>query len=394
MLGSPVMQLISQFVENLRYRFFKAVTSNNLVYNTCWEDPRIDRQLLQLNSQSKLLMLTSAGDNALDYLLDNPRKIDSVDINPAQNALLELKKSILKNGEFSLLWDFFGNGRLRNPYKKYATHLLRQLPTDVAQYWDQHMEKFKSGGRTQGFYFSGTSGKVAQLIISRIHRKGLFPSVQKLLQAESLAEQSYYFDELEPQLWTPFSRWLVGRHAAMTLLGVPAAQRKMIEERYQHGMVEFIRKSLRHVFTELPIADNYFWRVYLTGRYTRGCCPNYLRESNFLTLSNRVSRITTHTTSLLDFLKQTDQRYSHFVLLDHQDWMAFAQPGKLTEQWKEILAHAQPGARILFRSAGDYLTFLPDFVFDRLTFKPEITTELHQQDRVGTYESTHLAIVE
>lgn len=168
----------------------------------------------------------------------------------------------------------------------------------------------------------------------------------------------------------------------------------MIEQQYQRGIEEFIRQSLNHVFTKLPITDNYFWHVYLTGFYSADCCPNYLQESNFKQISSRINRITTHTSSLLQFLCNSSKKYSHFVLLDHQDWMAYVQPQKLAQEWRQILRHAQPGARILFRSAGSNLDFLPNFVWDTLSFRTKRTKKLHQKDRVGTYESTHLAIVE
>ena len=67
---------------------FNRVHGTNLVYNTCWEDPRLDRQMLNLQSDSRLVMITSAGCNALDYLLDGPAEIHAVDMNPRQNALL------------------------------------------------------------------------------------------------------------------------------------------------------------------------------------------------------------------------------------------------------------------------------------------------------------------
>lgn len=388
------MEFFSKISKNIQQRLFKAITTNNLVYNTSWEDPRIDRQLLDLNSDSKVLMLTGAGCNALDYLLDDVRHIDAVDINPAQNALLELKKAFFAYGSYSLLWDFLGDGQAYHPKETYTKNLRSYLSSPAQKYWDSHIHNFAQQINNAGFYFSGTAGKVAQLINWRIRQKGLTKSVEKLLQSQSLEEQSYYFDEIEPQLWNPFSKWLVRRHASMSLLGVPVSQRQMIEQKYQCGMEEFIRQSLSHVFTELPISDNYFWRVYLTGSYSPDCCPNYLRESNFHQLSNSVNRITTQTSSLLQFLRHESKRYSHFVLLDHQDWMAYVQPQKLAQEWRQILSHAQPGARILFRSAGSNLNFLPDFVWDNVYFKTERTKKLHQQDRVGTYESTQLAIVE
>ena len=45
------------------------VHQHQLVYNTCWEDPRLDRQALELTAEDAVLVITSAGCNALDYAL-------------------------------------------------------------------------------------------------------------------------------------------------------------------------------------------------------------------------------------------------------------------------------------------------------------------------------------
>ena len=72
-------------------RVFRLVHENNLVYNTCWEDPRLDREAMGLSGEDRVLVITSAGCNALDYVLDEPAEVVAVDMNPRQNALLELK---------------------------------------------------------------------------------------------------------------------------------------------------------------------------------------------------------------------------------------------------------------------------------------------------------------
>ena len=387
------MSKLSDILKQLQNRLFSSIVSNNLVYNSCWEDPRVDRSLLNFDANSRVVMLTSAGCNALDYLLDDVKRIHCVDENPSQNALLELKKSLFLNSNYQLLWDFFGAGKKQAAELIYHRQLRPKLPVGARSYWDQHIASFTPTSSRPSFYFSGTSGKFAHFIHRRIQRKGLQGAVQRLLNAQSLEEQTYYFEEIEPQLWNPFSKWLIGQHATMSMLGVPATQRQMIEEAYNGGMLEFIRSSIRRVFTKRPIADNYFWRVYLTGSYSQSCCPNYLKETNFEQLRQRINRIDTHSTTLLDFLQHNPGDYSHFVLLDHQDWMADSQPEMLANEWKEILNNAQPGTQILFRSATASLDFLPDFVGDQLTFYPEKTNRAHQRDRVGTYEKTHLGVV-
>ena len=82
--------------DQIRDWVFQRVHGNNLVYNTCWEDPRCDRELMEFNDESEIVMITSAGCNALDYLIDQPASVNCIDVNPRQNALLQLKLAFFK----------------------------------------------------------------------------------------------------------------------------------------------------------------------------------------------------------------------------------------------------------------------------------------------------------
>ncbi|MDR8390945.1 BtaA family protein [Aliifodinibius sp. S!AR15-10] len=388
------MSAIKQLVQNIQNRFFDSIVTNHLVYNTCWEDPRIDRKLLNINSDSKIVMLTSAGCNALDYLLDDPETVHAVDANPNQNALLELKQALFEHGSHGLLFDFLGRGSHSAARLTYEQYLKSHISPEARKFWDKHINYFSGSSSQPSFYFRGTSGKIALMMHRHIKRKGLYTKALNLLDSSSLKEQEYYYQEIEPELWNGFSRWLLKRNSTMALLGVPETQRNLIEEQWDGGLFQFIRDSMKHVFTELPIRDNYFWRVYITGSYTPTCCPNYLKPPNFNKLRTRSERIHPHTTTLSNFLQTHPDSYSHFVLLDHQDWMAHANPSDLEEEWRLILENAAPRARILFRSACRNVDFLPPFIQERVKFNTDLTNRLHHEDRVGTYGSTHLGIVE
>ena len=94
-------------------QFFKLVHGHNLVYNTCWEDPRLDRQALKLTADDTILVITSAGCNALDYALAGPKQVVAVDMNPRQNALLDLKLAGIRNLQYEDFFAMFGEGRLQ-----------------------------------------------------------------------------------------------------------------------------------------------------------------------------------------------------------------------------------------------------------------------------------------
>ncbi len=373
---------------------FKAVHRNYLIYNTCWEDPRIDRQLLQFDEQSKIVMITSAGCNALDYLLDQPAAIHTIDMNPRQNALLELKLALIKRGEFRDLFALFGDGYHPDAQKIYQT-VRDQLSEAAQKFWDKKLRYFERRGRKTSFYYHGSSGTIAWILTRYFFRskKGLKEKLFALADAKNLDEQRAIYNQIEPELWGRFSSWLVKQPAALAMLGVPRPQIRLVNERYPGGMAEFVNRQLRHVLTELPIQDNYFWRVYLTGHYTPDCCPNYLKEENWPLLKANADKVHLHTQTITQFLQQNPDQYTHFILLDHQDWLAWHDPKALAEEWDAILQNASPKAKVLLRSAGENIDFLPENVKQAIDFIDEPTQNLHLTDRVGTYASLHFGQV-
>jgi len=383
-----------RFLKATQDLVFHHVHGGQLIYNACWEDPRIDRQLLGLGADSRVVMVTSAGCNALDYLLDGPAEIHAVDVNYRQNAVLELKLALIRRGGFDDLFEFFGIGS-HERYKAVYRLVRVGLSESARTFWDAKISFFDPGSLKKSFYYHGAAGVAAWLMGGALFRAK--PNIKNhalcLLDADTLVQQARVYALLEPKIWGKLSHWLIRQRIVMTLLGVPAPQIKLIEDHYPGGVTSYVKDKLRHVMSELPARENYFWRVYITGSYTLSCCPNYLREENLPALRDRADRVHTHTCTVTQFLRQNPGVYSHYVLLDHQDWLAWHAPAALAEEWELIFANSRPGTRILMRSAGLDLSFIPAGVRSRLRFFPERTTPLHLTDRVGTYGSLHFAEV-
>jgi S-adenosylmethionine-diacylglycerol 3-amino-3-carboxypropyl transferase len=378
-------------VTRLQQKFFNLILDNRLIYNTCWEDPRIDRELLQLTPESTVVAITSAGCNVLDYLLDGPAAIQAVDVNFRQNATLALKMALLGNGDHQALFSFFGKGG--DPeYREIYASLRPFLPAWARKFWDEKIVYFNPKGLRRSFYWRGASGDFAW-VFNRLMLNGNKGLALALLEAGSLAEQERLYERLEPHLFSRGINWLLRQPGTMAFVGVPTPQMRLIENHYPGGLGRYLQDKLHRVFTEVPIRDNYFWRVYLTGSYTPGCCPSYLLAGNFSVIQQRLSRIKVHTSTVSEFLRTHPGEYSHFVLLDHLDWLAWHDTAALLEEWRHIFRNSRQGTKILFRSAGLDLSFLPETVTAKLRFFPELTEPLHQRDRVGTYGSLHLAEV-
>ncbi|NEO34070.1 MAG: BtaA family protein [Symploca sp. SIO3C6] len=381
---------------------FSLVHQQNLVYVTCWEDPRLDRVALNLQTDDTVLVITSAGCNALEYALDEPKQIYAVDVNPKQNALLELKIAAIRELDFEHFFQLFGRGKLKQFDEIYTQKLRSHLSSISQAYWDKQGTKFFDSDRS--FYFRGTTGNFALAINYYIdHIVKIRPSIDAILNAKTSQEQQeIYHCEIEQAFWQDWLYYLLNSDFVLWMLGIPLQQRQQMELYLEGSIATFIRQRCEQVFTEIPIQDNYFWRVFLKGEYRRDCCPEYLKEENFERLkSGLVDCIQVKTNTVTNFLENCQEKISRFVLLDHMDWLSRSSHEQLQQEWQAILDRASEKTRILFRSGAlqvEYLDALPvvyegkeQLLQNLLRYDTELAEQLHPQDRVQTYGSFYIA---
>ncbi len=392
-------------LNRIRRACFNLIHGRNLVYNSCWEDPRLDRVALKLTPDDNVLVITSAGCNALDYALAGAGHVYTVDMNRRQNALLELKLAGARGLDHETFFTIFGKGSHPSFEGVYREAMREHLSPSAQKYWDRKGKFFSPKGRRKSFYFRGSSGFFAYLANVYIKRGvKLRKGIDELLAAETLDQQQeiYARYQMRDKLWKPMVNWMLRRDVTLALLGVPRSQREQIDRGYPGGIVRFIVDRVETVFTKIPIQDNYFWRVYLTGQYTPDCCPEYLKLANFDRLKHDVvNRVTCETNSLLGFLEKHDKPISRFVLLDHMDWLYSNAPEVLAGEWQCILDRAAPKSRILWRSAGLSVDFVDPLqvqhqgrktqVGELLRYERDLAAELHAVDRVHTYGSFYIA---
>lgn len=390
----------SRWIDRFDQRLFSAITGRALVYNACWEDPAVDREILTLGADDDVLVITSAGCNALDYALQAPRSVHAVDANPRQNALLELKIAALRRLDHADLWAFFGEGYHPQARERYVQQLRAELSPFAQQYWDRRIGWFRS--RRGSFYFHGLSGLAAHGFRRYLAlQPKLRASVAAMFDAPDLAAQRrIYESEVGPRLWSRPVNWLLSTQLVMNLLGVPHPQRKLVEAQHGGQVAGFIREAIEYVVCRLPLRDNYFWRVYFTGRYTPDCCPEYLKPDNAARLrAGLLDRIHLHTDTVTGFLQRHEGSISRFVLLDHMDWMSSVYPDALREEWEAILQRAAPGARILLRSAQSQPAYLESVALgpqqrrlrELLAFREDGIDAWQAADRVHTYAGLVIA---
>jgi S-adenosylmethionine-diacylglycerol 3-amino-3-carboxypropyl transferase len=380
---------------------FQAVHRNNLVYAACWEDPRVDRAALKIGQNDRVLVITSAGCNALEYLLDEPEHIYAVDVNFRQNAVLELKLAGIRAFDHETFFQWFGKGFHPEAKRQYQDILRPVLSEEYRGYWDRSIRLFTSKRRP--FYFKGSSGTFAwtmNLYIKHIAR--LYKPLLRMLEAGSIREQWKIYDtELRAKFWKPYVKWGLANPGLLAISGVPRPQ-VMLARRSQETISQHMQRCTEYCVTQQLLNENYFWRVYLTGEFTPECCPEYLKPEAFARLKGGlIDRITTHTESVTGFLNRGKTEVSRFALLDHFDWFFGAGEKELAQEWESILSHCTRDVRILWRSMGKDVDFVNHCkihteageveVGDVIAYEAELANELFAKERTRTYQSLRIA---
>jgi S-adenosylmethionine-diacylglycerol 3-amino-3-carboxypropyl transferase len=345
-------------------------------------------------------VITSGGCNALDYLLAGAGEVNAVDLNPCQNALLEFKVAAIRGLDFRDFWELFGSGRSRQARAMYRDAIRPRLASAARRFWDRRIGWFCGRDRWSSFYFRGGWGSMMRLIGGYWRTcLGLERPLEELFAARSLDEQRQIYDRhLRGRVWTPWFSWFLSRPVCHALLGIPARQRQFIVS-YPGGLFRWGQALLDDLVANIPFATNYFMRANVLGAYAPDCCPQYLTPDGFSRLkSGMLERLTIDTASVTEYLRKTTPGISKFALLDHLDWL---EPGAQAEEWEAILAQAQGGATVIFRSALASVSYLDELrvayhgrqapLGSLLTYDREQAAALHARDRVHLYGSFSVA---
>lgn len=205
--------------------------NDEYIYAFTWEDARTDARILKLNENDVVLAITSAGDNILAYALENPKRIHAVDLNPAQNHLLELKMACFTVLPYEDVWQLFGEGKHPNFRELLITKLSPHLSSLAFQYWLLHGPSTFSPSST-GLYYTGGSRHALSLVRWLFYCLGLRAEAERLCSAQTLAEQREIWQRsLRRVLLSKLLSWCIvsNKKWLWKALGVPNAQREMIE---------------------------------------------------------------------------------------------------------------------------------------------------------------------
>ena len=382
--------------QGIQERLFTLAFSG-LVYAQIWEDPLVDLEALSLKEGEHLVAIASGGCNILSYLATSPIRITAVDLNPAHVALNKLKLAAIRHLlDYPALHRFFAEADSRENVRAYEHYIRPHLDGATRRYWDARnlIGRRRISYFRTNLYRHGLLGTFigASHLLARIHGR----NPEKILAAKSLEEQRKIFEsDLAPLFEKRHIRWLLNQPSALFGLGIPPSQFEALKGN-ETDMSNVLHRRLERLACGFDLSDNYFaWqafgRSYATGR--AGPLPPYLLHENFDDLRSRIGDVDVQHRSLTECLAAKEEAsLDAYVLLDAQDWMT---EDILKDLWGEIERTARPGARVIFRTAGEETILpgrVPDSILSKFTYDAEKCRALTAKDRSSIYGGFHLYV--
>ncbi|KAL4451296.1 hypothetical protein ABPG77_009368 [Micractinium sp. CCAP 211/92] len=370
----------------------------SFLYTQSWEDPRADEPHLQINENDVCLTLTSGGCNSLHLCINGARKVYSVDCNPAQSALLELKQVAIRQLDHEDVWALFGEGKHPRAAQLFERDLAPFLSQSALRFWRARLHYF-----SDGLYYHGGMGKVVRVVQTLAQWLGMGRQWRAVATAPSLQAQREAFE----QLWVvrllrvapPLLLSLIADFAALLFFnritlwfggGIPLKQYQLILRDGVH-MSAYAARTFDGVAQATHLRrDNYFYYNCLTGKFARDNCPAYLTPGGFRKLKEEggLEALTIVNGFFLPTLRA--RQYTKVILMDHLDWL----DDKATKEVAAALAkQVAPGGRVIWRSAAfvpPYAAFIRDAGFDVKCIQRADQVEC--MDRVNMYASFWVAI--
>ena len=390
--------------QGLLQRLF-TVWFDAFVYNQIWEDPRVDLEALRLDRDSRILTISSGGCNALNYLLADPASVTAVDLNRHHIYLLDLKLAALKHlPTHESFFAFFGKGRGENTGSDYIRYIAPNLDRETREFWESNTltgsllygERI-SFFRNAGLYDHSRNGYFLRFFHWLSRRLGC--DIEKILGAESLEEQAELYEKhIDPFFDSLLVRSVTKLPVTLFGLGIPPQQYEELKRDLSSGktIIDIYRDRVRHLACDFPIRENYFaWQAF-ARRYdteNRQALPEYLKEENYEHLRSNAGRLTAKIGSATDEIRNSPiGAFNRFVFLDAQDWM---DADALTDLWSAIAEKAEPGSRIIFRTAGASSPVEAGLLIElrtRFVYEKELSQNLFKQDRSSIYGGFHLYV--
>lgn len=350
---------------------------NRFNYTACNENTQCERIALQLRPAQRLFSVTAGGGRVLGLLLDQPREIWAVDLNPWQSHLLDLKIAALRALDYEAYLAFLG---VSTSPRRWATYgqLEPLLSPASRKFFRAQQPAIERGVLLQGNlerYFQATSRALG--VLWGKNRRTLF-------SFQDLQQQRLFIEKTWDSRWTRLAvQWSCRRKLIEWLLDDPGFTRFLPPSLPLHRSIqEAIGNYMKHNLARgNPLLTMIFFGNYVFEESK----PIYLQRQHYTALQKALSatRIRIFTGTAEEVLRQApEQTFDAYSFSDIGSYMT-------DEVWErhldQVLRTARPGARFCARHIFGNRPLAQRYA-QRLRRDPSLEAQLSVRDHAMVHQ--------
>lgn len=346
---------------------------SRLSYSFGNEDWVTEKKALQIQPNDDIVCVTASGDRPLNLLTEKCNSIISLDANPMQNALLDLKKAAIAELDYPTYLSFLGIDPCKERLQLFDS-LSHRLEESSKRLWKRHQGSIK-----KGVLFQGAIEKRVRLVtfLVKLTRNS---KVKKLFSFTDLKEQSDYVKKkVDTFLWRRCFEFALHPFVTRLFLRDPGLY-EYVDPKIHIG--HYIHDRLHHSLSQFLAKENILLSLLLQGKVDPDHFPPYLDHENLKEIRPNLDRLRFTTADLITFLENAPENsFDCFSLSDVASYIPFDAFERMIQA---VYRCAKPGARFCIRQ---FLTNyeLPDHLINCFERNRELEVELTRDDRCFVY---------
>ncbi len=341
---------------------------SRLSYSFGNEDWKTEAEALKIQPEDTVLSVTASGDRPLNLLLSECKQLLSIDANPHQNALLELKKAAMAALPYEEYLAFLGAAPCKN-----RLELLQKIGGSFP---------FSKRMIRKGILYQGATERLCGFG-AKILRMTRGEKIDRLFEFNSLEEQKHFVKhEWNTRTWQKVCTY--GLHPRVTRFTLKDPGLYAYVAPHIHPGMYVCERMNQHL--EYGLAkDNYFISLILKGKVAPRAFPPYLTEDGANRIRKNLGRLTTQTIDLISYLKQAPSESIDCFSLS--DVASYISDEAFVTLLQEIHRTAKPGARFSIRQFMSR-RMIPQELAPLFTRNLPLEKELEHQDNCFVYHFT------
>lgn len=351
---------------------------SRLSYSFGNEDWRSEQEALKIKENDRILSITASGDRPLHLLLDSCKEVVSIDANPIQNYLLNLKCKAMQKLSYHEYISFLGAVPCEHRLKT-LEKLLPNMDEQAQKYWLKNKSMIHQGVLYQGFVEKRCRGIVAPFFQAIRGNK-----VKKLFEFSDLnQQQEFILKSWDKLYWRKFFHFAFNSFVSRFLVSYVVNDPGL----YDHlngakSLGKYLYQRMHESLMANLAKESLLFSLFLKGRVDQEAYPPYLTEEGVYKIKKHLSRISIKDVDVVSYLQSApDNSFDCFSLSDVASYLS---QKDFLIMLKEVKRVAQPGARFSIRQFLSNHKIPSDMqsVFHRDT---ALEKKLEKEDRCFVY---------